>query len=359
MMRAVFVAAVAALTVANPGAQSRGSKTLDIYIVDVEGGNATLFVTPSGESVLIDTGNGGPAATRDADRIMAAVKEAGIAQIDALITSHWHGDHMGAMAELAGRIPIRHYLDHGPNVQPAAAVDDFLQKIYPALIAKAKHSVAKAGDTLPLKAVEWRIVTSGQATIAKPLPGAGQSNPHCAGFKPHTVNPVSGQALGNTEDEHSVGSHVTFGQFRALYLADFPWNKEFELMCPVNRLGTVDFLLVSRHGQHSSNSEALVHALRPRVGAINNGIRKGGQPETMRVLYSSPALEDLWQLHVAQLSGAEYEVPAVFVANTGEDIQHSPAYWIKVSAQPNGTFTVTNSRNGFAKTYVPLMLRPQ
>ena len=121
-----------------PNAQTRPSKTLDIYIVDVEGGNATLFVTPAGESVLIDTGNGGPAAVRDADRIMAAVKEAGITQIDALITSHWHGDHMGAMAELAGRIPIRHYLDHGPNVQPAAAVDEFLQKTYPGLVGEGE-----------------------------------------------------------------------------------------------------------------------------------------------------------------------------------------------------------------------------
>jgi beta-lactamase superfamily II metal-dependent hydrolase len=350
MKHAFIVAAVTTFAVV----LSAQSKALDIYVLDVEGGNATLFVTPSRESVLVDTGNGGPSAARDADRIMAAAKAAGLTQIDALVTSHWHGDHMGAMAELAGRIPIRHYLDHGGNVQPNAAVDEFLQKTYPALIAKSKHSSVKAGDTLPLKGVEWRFVTSARDTIKGALPGAGQPNKHCAGFKPHTVNPVSGQPVGNTEDEHSVGSHVTFGKFRALYLADFPWNKEFELMCPANRIGTVEFLLVSRHGQHSSNSEALVHAVRPRVGVINNGIRKGGQPETMRVLYSSPGLEDLWQLHIAQLSGAEYEVPGVFVANIVEDTQHSPAYWIKVSAQSDGTFTVTNSRNGFAKTYGPL-----
>ena len=166
------------------------SKSLDIYVLDVEGGNATLFVTPSREAVLIDTGNGGPAATRDADRIMAAVKDAGIAQIDALVTSHWHGDHMGAMAELASRVPIRHYIDHGGNVQPAAAVDAFLQNIYPGLIAKSKHTVAKAGSVLPLKDVEWRFVTSARETITSPLPGAGRPNPHCAGFTPHAVNPV-------------------------------------------------------------------------------------------------------------------------------------------------------------------------
>ena len=342
---------VAVLCAAYPAAQSRASKTLDIYVVDVEGGNATLVVAPSGESALIDTGNGGPASVRDADRIMAAIKDAGVTQIDALVTSHWHNDHMGSMAELARRLPIRHYLDHGPNVQPADAIDEFMQKIYPGLTAKSKHTVVKGGDTLPMNGVDWRIVTAGRQMIAKALPGAGAANPYCAGFAPHTVNPVSGQPVGNTEDEHSVGSHVTFGQFRALYLADFPWNNEHELMCPANRLGTVDFLLVSRHGQHSSNSPALVHAVRPRVAVINNGIRKGGQPETMRVLYASPRLEDIWQVHVAQLSGQEYAVPEMFVANIVEDPQHGPAHWIKVSAQQNGAFTVTNSRNGFSKTY--------
>jgi competence protein ComEC len=205
--------------------RAQAPKTLDIYIVDVEGGNATLFVTPARESVLIDTGNGGAAAVRDADRIMAAVKAAGISQIDTLITSHWHADHMGAMAELAGRIPIRHYIDHGANVQPAAAIDAFMKDTYPGLVAKAKHTVAKPGDTIPLTGVDFRIITAGRETIAKALPGAGASNPHCAGFKPHTVNPVSGQPIGNTEDEHSVGSRVAFGQFRALYLADFRGTK--------------------------------------------------------------------------------------------------------------------------------------
>ena len=351
MRRLMIATAVVVLAAGLPAAQSPARSTLDIYVVDVEGGNATLFVTPAREAVLIDTGNGGPAAVRDADRIMAAVKDAQISQIDALVTSHWHGDHMGAMAELANRIPIRHYLDHGANVQPAAAVDEFLEKIYPGLMAKSKHTVVKAGDTLPLKGVAWRFVTSGRQVVPDALAGGGRPNPHCAGFTPHTVNPVSGQPIGNTEDEHSVGSHVAFGKFRALFLADFPYNKEFELMCPVNRVGTTDLLLVSRHGQHSSNSEALVHALRPRVGIINNGVKKGGQPQTMQVLYASPGLEDVWQLHVAQLSGAEYAIPGLFVANIVEDPQHMPAHWIKVTARADGTFTVVNARNGFAKTY--------
>src|SRR5574342_60501 len=107
-------------------AQTGAHKGLDIYVMDVEGGNATLFVAPSGESVLIDTGNGGAAASRDADRIMAAVRESGLTQIDHLITTHWHGDHFGGMAEVAARIPIREFIDHGASVETSAATDNFL-----------------------------------------------------------------------------------------------------------------------------------------------------------------------------------------------------------------------------------------
>ena len=355
MHRLVVICVICAVGfwVALSAAQTpRASKTLDIYVADVEGGNATLFVGPSGDSVLIDTGNVGAAAVRDAERIIAAAKEAGITQIDTLITTHWHGDHYGGMAELARRIPIRHFVDHGPNVQAAAAADEFLQKTYPALYAGAKHTVAKPGDRIPMSGVDWRIVTAGSATIKTALPGAGEKNPYCGSYKPHTVNPVSGQAVGNTEDEQSVGSHVTFGRFRALHLGDFTWNKEFELMCPANRLGTVDVFVVSRHGQPSSNSELLVHAIRPRAAIINNSARKGGQSETMRVLYSSPRLENIWQVHYSQLGGREYATPGVFIANLDEDQQHDgSANWIKVSAQADGTFTVTNSRNGFSRRY--------
>lgn len=362
-----------ALSAAFAVAQSRTGKTLDIYVVDVEGGNATLFVSPSGESLLIDTGNAGAAAVRDAERILAATKDAGLTQIDHLITTHYHGDHVGGLAEVAARIPIRHFIDHGPNVQPAAAIDAFLQKDYPALYSKAKHTVAKPGDRIPIAGLEYRIVNSAGATIKTPLPGAGRPNPSCAGFKPHSVNPVSLQPAGNTEDEQSVGSHITFGKFRALHLGDFTWNKEFELMCPNNRIGTVDLFVVSRHGQPSSNSEALVHAIRPRVAIMNNGTRKGGQPDAMRVLFSSPGLEDLWQIHFSVLSGQEYTVPGTFIANTFDEqlttmpvaamplpqgpgappapLHNGTAYWIKTSARTDGTFTVTNSRNGFSRTY--------
>lgn len=372
-MRAVTRIVVAMVLCASLAAQTRTGSTLDIYVVDVEGGNATLVVAPSGESLLIDAGNGGAAAARDARRILDAAKHAGLTRIDHLVTTHFHGDHVGGLAALAAQIPIRHFIDHGPSVQPNDAIDAFLQKGYRELYGKATHTVATPGYQIPLPGVEARVVTAAARTITAPLPGAGQPNPYCARFTRHTVNPVSGQPVGATEDEQSVGTHITFGRFRALYLGDFTWNGEFELMCPANRLGTVDLFLASRHGQPSSNSEALVHAVQPRVALINNGTRKGGQPETMRVLYSSPRLEDVWQIHFSVLGGQEYTVPGVFIANTFDDQppampiaaltlppggagppappHDGAAHWIHVSAQRDGTFTVTNSRNGFAKTY--------
>ena len=353
------------LLAALASAQSRAAKTLDIYVVDVEGGNATLFVSPSGASLLIDSGNTGAGAVRDAERIMGAARDARLTQIDTLITTHWHGDHFGGMAELAARIPIRRFIDHGPNVQPAAAVDDFIQKTYPQLYAKAEHAVAKPGDTVSVNGLNVRVVTSAGETIKTALPGAGGANPYCANFRP---------GENNAEDPMSVGTYVTFGKFRALHLGDLTKNKEFELMCPDNRIGTVDVLLGLHHGQDTSNSEVLVHALRPRVAIMNNGTRKGGQPDVMKTLHTSPGLEDLWQMHFSQLSGQEYTVPGMFVANVldepltampvapipapqpGPDAPPAPvhngvAYWIKVSAQPDGAFTVTNGRNGFSKTY--------
>jgi competence protein ComEC len=365
-MRRIFSLLVGLASVALLSAQAR--TTLDIYLVDVEGGNATLFVAPSGDSLLIDTGNGGAGAMRDADRIMAAAKDARLTEIDHLITTHYHGDHYGAMSEVASRIPIKDFIDHGPNVQPAAAADEFLQKVYPQLYAKSKHTIAKPGDKIELKGLDARVVASAGQMIASPLPGAGNKNPYCAAYKPKDPDPG--------ENAQSVGTHVTFGRFKTVHLGDLTWNKESDLMCPTNRLGAVDLFIVSHHGQAISNSEVLVHALAPRVMIMNNGTRKGGQPDAMKVMHSSPGLEDLWQIHFSLLSGQEYTVPGMFIAN-GVDEQpaampiaatpapapgpgappppahNGAAYWIKVSAREDGSFTVMNARNGFAKTYPP------
>jgi competence protein ComEC len=366
-MRFLWILLIFSLACGLAPAQTRASARLDIYVIDVEGGNATLFVSPSHESLLIDTGNAGAAAPRDAGRIMEAAKDAGLSQIDHLIITHWHGDHFGGLAELASRISIREFIDHGPNVQPGEAADTFLRETYPKLYAQAKHTVAKPGDKIAMAGLDVRVVTSAGETIKAPLAGAGQPNPYCAEYKPGD---------NNAEDPQSVGIVMAFGKFRTTHLGDLTKNKEFELMCPNNRIGAVDLLLGLHHGQASSNSPVLVHALHPRVAIMNNGTRKGGEPETMQTVHSSPGLEDLWQMHFSQLSGQEYTVPGMFIANTIDDppaampiapvpapqpgpgappapVHNGKAYWIKVSAQADGTFTVTNTRNGFSKTYKP------
>ena len=293
-------------------------------------------------------------------------KDAGVRAIDHLITTHYHGDHFGAMSELAGRIPIREFIDHGPNVQPNPATDAFLHDVYPAPTrAGSKHTVVKPGDA-------WRCEasTSGSsrrpATRSRRVPGAGQPNPLCAAISRRTRIP--------SENAQSVGSHFTFGRFRALHLGDLTWNKEFELMCPSNLLGTVDLFVVTHHGQPVSNAPVLVHAIAPRVAVMNNGTRKGGQPDAMKVLFSSPGLEDLWQLHFSLLSGQEYTVPgrvhrerdrraAVGDADRADCRSRArprrtaaagaqrPAFWIKVSAQRDDGRSRSRTRERFAKTY--------
>jgi len=357
---------LAALMVPAAAFAAQNRTTFDIYVTDVEGGNGTLFVTPSGESVLIDTGNAN-GAVRDAGRIMEAVKDAGLTQIDHLILTHYHGDHFGGMEELAKQIPIKEFIDHGPNVQPGAGAD-WEKNVYPKLYANAKHTIAKPGMKIPLKGVDWTIVAAA-GEITRPLPGAGKANPECANFQ---------GVDNNMEDPMSVASHITFGRFRAVHLGDLTRNMEFKLMCPNTTIPVVDVLLGMHHGQDSSNSPVMDHALRPRVGIMNNGTRKGGEPFTAMSIHSSPGFEDLWQIHFSLLGGQEYTTPGMFIANLLDEpsavmpvepfknppartagIQPAPvhngkAYWIKVTAQTNGTFTVTNQRNNFSKTYAPL-----
>jgi competence protein ComEC len=357
------------MAAAQPGAPPRD--TLDIYAVDVEGGKATLVVSPSGESLLIDTGNIGDGAQRDAGRIMAAASDAGVTRIDHLVTTHWHRDHIGAMALLARQMPIGEFVDHGANVQRDQPVDAFLLHTYPNLYRTSKHTVARAGGTIPVAGLDVRIVTSGGEVMTSALTEGGSLNPHCSG--------VSRPAVDHTENFQSIGIHMAFGRFRLLDLGDLTTDREFELMCPTNRIGRVEVFMVSHHGQSSSNSRELVHAIEPRVAIMNNGTRKGGQPEVMNVIHSAPGLEDLWQLHFSLLSGQEYTVPGLFIANSTDEPQlampvdpmpappkgtgppppahEGTAHWIKVSAHRDGSFSVTNGRNGFAKTYKARSLR--
>jgi len=368
MRRSILPGAVVLLVVVcSAMGFEQAKKTMDIYVVDVEGGNAVLFVAPSGESVLIDSGNGGAAAARDAGRILAATKDAGVTNIDHLITTHFHGDHIGGLPELSQKIAIKELIDHGPNTQPNQATDAFLQGGYKDLYSKTKHTVAKPGDKIPVAGLDWRIVTSATEVIKTPLQGKATPNPYCADFKQQT-------GVNLTEDDQSVGSFITFGKFHTIHLGDLTLNRQFELMCPMNRLGTVDLLIAARHG--NVNADPLAHALRPRAIVTNNGTRKGAQPEAMKIFFTSPGVQDVWQIHFSQLSGQEYTVPGMFIANLTDQPQtampvapltpppqgqqgppppehNGNAYYLKISAQQDGTFTVTNTRNGFSKTYAP------
>jgi competence protein ComEC len=342
------------------GAQGGSTKPLQIYVIDTEGGKATLFVSPTGQTALLDSGNPGG---RDTDRIMLALADAGVTKLDYLITTHYHVDHVGGMQALAARIPIATFVDHGPSVEAREQVQGF-QQVYAELYGKAKHIVAKPGDRIPITGLDWRVVTSAGQVLKTPLPGGGTANPACAEFTPKdiTTDPENGQSL---------GSVIALGQFRAIDLGDLLWNKEFELMCPKNPIGPVDLYLVSHHGTDSSGAPVLVHGLQPRVAVMQNGTRKGAGTQAMPTMRSSQGLEDIWQLHWSYGAGIEQNSAGVFIANVedaataagvltappgappaGAAAAHTPAYWIKVVAQTDGTFTVTNSRNGFSKTYV-------
>jgi competence protein ComEC len=373
-------------------AQAPSSKPLDIYVVDTEGGKAALFVSPTGQSLLIDSGNPGG---RDTDRIMEVVNQAGLKQIDFLISTHYHGDHVGGLTELVKRIPVGTFIDHGPSVEPKEQVQGF-QAAYAELYGKAKHMVAKPGDRVPITGLDWRIVTSAGKALKTPLPGGGKPNPECAKFTP--------KEMSNEDDNgQSVGSVVTLGQFRLVDLGDLLWNREQELMCPNNPIGTVDLYLVTHHGLDQSGSPVLVHALQPRVAVMQNGTRKGAGTQAMPTMRTSPGLEDIWMLHWSYGAGIEQNSAGVFIANVEDNATiagiltspagqggpgrggpapaagsaasptpgaapqaqppqqgagrgnppagHSAAYYIKISARPDGSFTVTNSRNGFSKTY--------
>ena len=356
------IAALIALAAYAP-AQTRDAKTLDIYIADTEGGKAVLFVSPGGQTALVDTGFPG---ARDTDRITAMLTEAGVKRLDYLIATHYHLDHVGGLQELAKRFPVGTYVDHGPTLEAREQVAGF-QEAYAQLHAAAKHLVVKAGDRLPLAGVDWRIVTSAGEAIKKPLPGGGIANPACADFKKHE-EPASPD-----DNNASVGSVMTYGRFRLLDLADLLWNKEGELMCPTNPIGTVDIYMASNHGSANAGSAALVHAARPRVAIMQNGTRKGASVQAFEILEQSPGLEDVWQLHWSYNGGIEHNAPGVFIANVDDaaaianvltapaaagrggggnaTAAHSPAYYLKISAQSDGSFTITNTRNQFSKTY--------
>lgn len=319
---------------------SENGKALQIYFVDVEGGQATLFVTPEGKSLLIDTGwpdNNG----RDADRIVAAAKLAGIKQIDFVLLTHYHVDHAGGITQLAAEIPIRTVIDHGENRETKDAVTEQVWESYQKLLAKEKLNrvIAKPGETLPIEGMEARVISSDGELIEKPLNGGGE-NAACDSSEKRPAD--------QTENARSLGVLLTFGKLRILDLGDLTSDKEAQLVCPVNKLGEVDVYVVSHHGSSTSNSREFLNATAPRVAIMDNGASKGGAPSSWEAVKKSPRLEDLWQLHFANEGGAEHNMPDSFIANvSGPDAGH----YLKLTAWPDGNFEVFNSRTKQTKPY--------
>ncbi len=322
------------------GVPLRAAGTLDVYSIDVEGGQSTLFVSPSGESMLVDTGwpgfNG-----RDAERIVSVAKAAGVTRLNYAVITHFHVDHVGGVPELAARIPIGTFVDHGRSVETGKEADD-LYHAYVQVRDRASHLIVRAGDRVPIEGIDVKVVSSSGQTIQRPLAGAGKPNPYCAAMKPKELDP--------SENAQSVGMVITYGKFRMIDLGDLTWNKELALACPDNKLGTVDVYLSTHHGWDASNAPAIVNGLKPRVAITNNGATKGGTAEAMHTIHNCPGLEDVWQLHYARNASKDDNAPEPFIVNMDQDASVS---WIKVSAGLDGGFTVTNSRNGKSKTYTP------
>src|SRR5208283_4710326 len=254
-MRIIRIAAVVLLMVSALSA----AKTLDMYVIDVEGGKSLLLISPSGQTMLIDTGGG-----REANRIVEDFKALGVKKLDYLVVSHYDGDHVGGVPTVAAGVPVATFVDHGANVQ----LDNpgYLKNVdaYLALAAKAKRLSVKAGDRIPIKGFDALVVMAAGKAITEPLKGAGQANPECD-TTPRKVWGLDERGIldnhDTNENSQAITLLVTYGKFRMLDPADLTWNKDRELMCPVNRVGTVDLYMTANHGMDNANSPIMVHAL--------------------------------------------------------------------------------------------------
>lgn len=337
---AVFGAASLLLSQAARGGQGTpGRKTLDIYFIDVEGGQSTLVVTPAGQSMLIDAGYAGM-ANRDADRVMAAARDARINGLDYLLITHFHGDHAGGVPEVVRRLAVKTFVDYGEPIETAAfSAEPFAA--YKPLRAHAAQVHPKPGDRLPLTGLDVQVLSAGGALSTTPLAGAGQANPACTGLGV-LLDPPS-------ENPRSVGIRMKFGTFTFLDLGDLPGKNLAALACPTNLIGHIDLYLVPHHGNKDTAIPAVIAAVTPRVAILNNGTTKGGDAEAFTALRGAKGIEDTWQLHRTSHADAR-NFPDEVIANI-EAGPNDTGAWIKVSAEESGRFTVTNGRTGLTRTY--------
>jgi beta-lactamase superfamily II metal-dependent hydrolase len=320
-------------------ALSLQARNLDIYWVDVEGGGATLIVTPDGQSLLVDTGNPAP-DDRDAKRIFEAAQKAGLKKIDYVLITHFHGDHVGGAPALAKLIPIDHFLDHGDSIETQGRGGEVWEAYK--TVAAGKRTTLKPGDKLPLKGVDALVVSSNGQIIAKPVKGAGAANPYCEGAVQKPAD--------TTENQRSAGILLTYGKFKFLDLGDLTWDIEMQLACPVNKLGTVTLFQATHHGFFNDFSGAppFVLGVKPQVVVVNNGATKGWQNSAWETVAKIPQLEDVWQLHRAMGPNRDHNVDPERIANLEPT---EDGHGIMASVASDGKFTLTNERTGFSKTY--------
>ena len=318
------------------------ARNLDIYWVDVEGGGATLIVTPEGQSLLVDTGNPAP-DDRDAKRIFQAAQKAGLKKIDYLMITHFHGDHVGGVAALAQLIPIEHFLDHGDSIETQDPRSGKLWAAYQT-VAAGKRTTLKPGDKLPLKGLDAVVVASNGQIISEPVNGGGAANANCAGAVQHPAD--------TTENQRSAGVLLRYGKFKFLDVGDLTWDIEMQLACPANKLGTVTVFQATHHGFFNdfSGAPAFVWAVKPQVVIVNNGETKGWQNSAWETVMKIPGLEDVWQIHQATGPNHDHNVKVEQIANVGpggSDAGHG----LMASVGGDGKFTIINSRTGLSKTY--------
>jgi competence protein ComEC len=314
-------------------------RDLKVYFVDVEGGQATLVVSPSSESLLIDAGYAG-FNNRDADRIAEVARDAGVRKIDYLGVTHYHADHAGGVPQLAEKLPIVNFLDHGPTVEDSQRGRN-LYRAYQEVASKGRRIQVKPGDSIPLESLQVRVVAAGGAVLASPLPGMGERNPECTNLR---------RDYSGSENAQSIGLLIVYGDFRLLDLGDLGGDNERQLVCPVNKVGSITVLVASHHGNDDASSPSVVHTLRPRVAIVGNGALKGGAPRTFETIRKTPGVEDVWQLHYSWIEPRSQNSPLPFIANPE---QRCKGRWLKLTAQADGSFRVYNAGNRFEKIYRP------
>jgi competence protein ComEC len=316
MKRWIAGLGVAALAIAVCGPMKSATvppRPLDIFFVDVEGGAATLMVTPNGESVLVDSGwprqDG-----RDAKRIEHAARYvAGLSQIDHYVTTHWHTDHYGGIEYLTRLMPVKHFWDRG--IPSTLSEDPSGFQLLQAAYRKASGSKSRAlqaGDYLRLKPaglpLELKVVAANGRVLDEEDDPAQMSCPR------HPAKPAD-----TSDNARSLALMLSYGEFNFLNCGDLTWNIEHKLVCPENRVGDVDLWQVTHHGSDQSSNPALVDAIQPRCAVVVNGPRKGGSPDVIRLLKRTPSLQAFYQLHRQVQNSASDNAPPERIANLEEN----------------------------------------